>query len=137
MNKDTILAAIKKHGSQNAAARALGITRGKLQRCLYRGSTPDSTTTPKPASGKSLSDFRNLYDKSTILPKRIAAALKALGPGGWEYEVQFARLAGVSLTDLSTVRDKYDKHVVVLTRDGRRAWAGSAATAQRMREMLT
>jgi hypothetical protein len=86
-------------------------------------------------AGRSLAEFRAAYDKSTIVPGRVKAAIKALGAGGWEYEVQFARNAGVSLADLAAFRDEFASHIVQL-KEGRRAWAGSAKAAQQMREML-
>lgn len=133
-SNDDLLAALKKHGTQEKAAAALGIARSTLTRRLKRsGAIP----TPEPkAAGKSLVDFRNLYDKSTIIPKRIDAALKQLGGSGWEFEVQFAKMAGVSLVDLGHFRDQYAEHVVTLNRDSKRAWAGTKAAAQKMREML-
>jgi hypothetical protein len=85
--------------------------------------------------GRSLTEFRATYDKATIVPTRVKAALKALGAGGWEYENIFARAAGVSLSDLANFRDAFAAHIVSL-REGRRAWAGSAATATAMREMI-
>lgn len=95
------------------------------------------TRAPAPAktAGRSLEDFRAEYDKDFIVPKKIKEGLKLLG-AGWEYEVAFARLAGISLNDLSNYRDAFSDHVVVIRRDGKRAWAGNAATAAAMKEML-
>lgn len=134
-SREEILKAIEKHGSKAAAARALGIPESTLKSTLRRG--VGSKAAPEPRTvGKSLSEFRNTYDKATIIPKRVSDALKQLGPGGWEYEIQVARLAGVSLPDLSAVRDQFEAHIVVVDRSGKRAWAGTAATAQKMREMV-
>ena len=85
---------------------------------------------------KTLSDFRQTYDKSTIVPSKVKAALKALGASGWEYEVPFARSAGVSLADLGNFREMFAEYIVTLNRENKRAWAGSPATAKLMREML-
>jgi hypothetical protein len=85
--------------------------------------------------GKTLTDFRLAYDKATIIPAKIKAALKALGANGWDYEVQFARMAGVSNMDLSAFRDQFAGYIVGL-KDNRRAWAGSVKTATLMKEMI-
>jgi hypothetical protein len=85
--------------------------------------------------GKTLTDFRLAYDKATIIPAKIKAALKALGTNGWDYEVQFARMAGVSNIDLSAFRDQFAGYIVGL-KDNRRAWAGSVKTATLMKEMI-
>lgn len=84
---------------------------------------------------KNLSDFRQQYDKSYIVPNRVKTALRELGPS-WEYESQFVKLVGVTLADLGNVGEQFIEHVVVLGRDGRRAWAGTVATAEAMKKML-
>ena len=84
--------------------------------------------------GRTLKEFKETYDKATIVPQRIRNGLKMLGQG-WEYEVLFAKMAGVSLADLSAFRDQFADHVITL-KESRRAWAGSAAVAKAMREML-
>ena len=88
-----------------------------------------------PKAGKSLGEFRATYDRNFIVPQKIKAALAKLR-GGWEYEVDFARLAGASLMDIGRVREQFADHLVVVGRDGRRAWAGTKATAEAMRKML-
>ena len=130
MNKQEAEAAVSKYGSQRKAAKALGVGRDTLVRVLHGG-----TTTVAPKSGKSLSDFRQTYDKSYIVPNKIKAALKVLG-NGWEYESVFAKQAGVSLMDLGAVRDQFAPFIVVIGRESKRAWAGSKATADAMRRML-
>lgn len=132
VSREEIIKAVEKHGSKAAAARALCIPVSTLKSAIGR----EGAKAEPRSVGKSLADFRNTYDKSTIIPKRVTDALKQLG-SGWEYEVGFARLAGVSLMDLSTVRDQFEAHVVVIDRGGRRAWAGTVATAQKMREMVS
>jgi hypothetical protein len=130
MTKDEALKALEKYGSQEKAAKALGMARTTFQQALKGAALP-----PKPGSGKSLDEFRAKHDKSYIIPQRIESALSALGEG-WEYEAQFAKIAGVSLVDLSVCRDNYSDHIVVLNRDGRRAWAGTPGVAKKMREMV-
>lgn len=134
-SKEDAIKAVEKHGSKAAAAKALGVPRTTLVGWLAGTKPAPRAAEGAPKTGKSLGEFRNLYDKATIVPKRIDAALKALG-GGWDYEIGFAKLAGVSMADLGHFRDQYAAHVVQLNRDSRRAWAGSAATAQKMRTML-
>jgi len=136
MTKRDAEAAVHKYGSGNEAARRLGVARSTVQKALKRGDGEGKRTIPIiKTPGRTLADFRQTYDKSTIVPAKVKAAIKALGAGGWEYEVQFAKIAGVSLADLGIFRDQFAAFVVSL-REGRRAWAGSAATAKTMREML-
>lgn len=92
------------------------------------------TKRKEPAVGKSLKEFRETYDKSTIVPQKIRNGLRMLGQG-WEYEVQFAKMAGVSLADLGMFRDQFSEYVIPL-RESRRAWAGTLGVAKAMREML-
>jgi len=84
---------------------------------------------------RNLSEFRRLYDKSFIIPSRIREGLKKLG-AGWEYEVDFAKLAGVSLGELATYREQFLDFVVVTGKEGRRAWAGTKSFAAQMRKMI-
>lgn len=139
MTKQEAAAAVKKYGSVAGAARALNVPRSTLKNRLAgmpegtprRGAV---TVAPSAHGGKSLAEFRAVYDKATIVPAKIRAGLKALA-GGWEYEVSFARLAGVSLQDLGNFRDQFAEHVVAL-RDHRRAWAATPALAGQMREAV-
>lgn len=87
--------------------------------------------------GKSLQEFRQQFDKGFIVPQKIRAGLKALA-GGWEYEVNFAKLAGVNLSDLAAFRDQFSDYWVALAGEsrGRRAWAATPSLAKAMREML-
>jgi hypothetical protein len=139
MDKATAEAAYKKCGTYAHAARSLGVAKSTVIRAI-NGRTDRGPGKAAPAperKGKTLADFRQQYDKATIIPARVRAALKTIGAQGWEYEVQFAKIAGVSLADLGRVRDEFaENHVVTIGRDSRRAWAGSRATATAMREML-
>jgi hypothetical protein len=139
--------AIRMHGDGIATreiARRLAIPRSSAQDAIKGaregGGKAAATPKPKPQpactrnGGRSLAEFRAVYDKDFIIPRKIKAALAALG-ASWEYEVQFAKLAGVSLADLGNYRDQFADNVVTL-RESRRAWAGTTATAKAMREML-
>jgi hypothetical protein len=89
----------------------------------------------KRAGGRSLSEFRAVYDKDYIVPKRIREGLKELG-AGWEYEAEFIRQIGVRAADLATYRDMFADHIVNIRSESKRAWAGTVATAKQMREMV-
>ena len=131
MTKEQIQKALQKHGTLTAAAASLGISRQALRRMEAKGKAPAKGAAP--AKGKSLTAFRDEYDKDTVVPRKIRAALASLG-AGWEYEVQFSRAAGVGLADLATYRTAFSEFIVQLP-GGRRAWAGKA-TASKMRSML-
>lgn len=133
------VAAFEAFGNKTEAAKSLRLPRNtfcdRLDAAMKLGILPVSL--PTTAKGRSLADFRQEYDKDFIVPKKIESAIADLGKDGWEYEVQFAKLAGLSLADLGNYRERYSEHVVTIKRDGRRAWAGSPKTAAAMRSMLT
>lgn len=136
MTREEAESAVKQHGGVRQAARALGVPRRTMQDRLDGIPEKQAAQCLAAKVGRSLADFRAEYDKATIIPARIKAGLKALG-SGWEYEVAFAKAAGVSLADLGMFRPQFDQYVVVIRRDGKRAWAGTTATAQAMKDMLT
>lgn len=130
---------VEKHGSIRGAARAIGLAESTLRGRL-RGLKPAKATVAKEVALKSgdkrktLADFRATYDKSYVVPKKVKAALSALG-SGWEYEVDFAKQAGVSLSDIGMFRDQFNEHIVQV-KEGRRIWAGTKSLAEQMREMI-
>lgn len=126
--------AIKKHGSQRKAAKALGIAQSSVNNALNGRAVEVRSAAPGHIGGRSLSEFRETHDKGYIVPKKIRAALAALG-AGWEYEMPLAKLAGVSLGDLSAYRALFEDHIVIVEKS-KRAWAGTKATAEKMREMI-
>ena len=138
MTKQEAEALIKKYGSQRAAAMESGIHRCTIQRALglkASGSTKRSLPAKVSTQSKrSISEFRQEYDKSFYIPKKIDAALKELGTG-WLYESEFCKMAGVNPVDLGNFRDVYADHIVQL-KEGRRAWAGKPSLAKEMREMI-
>jgi hypothetical protein len=97
-------------------------------------------TSKKPSSttGRSLDEFRASHDKNFIVPTKIREALVLLGPEGWDYELAFMKLAGISTTDLAQFRDQFEAHVVDVgaPRAPKRVWAGSVALAKKLRGML-
>lgn len=131
------------------AARRMGVAPSTLRDRLARAKKaglkvaahkPDAkmaTVVDVPAPvGRSLTDFRVEHDKSYIVPKRVTAAIEKLGDG-WLYEVEFAKLAGVSLSDLGHFRSAFEDHIVAIRRDGgKRAWAKKHIAAK-MREMVS
>lgn len=125
---------IRKHGSITAAARKASLNPHTLASRLEKNERDQIVE--RAGKSKKLSDFRAIFDKSFIIPKRIKEGLKSLGAQGWEYEAQFARVCGVSLADLSAYRDEFSDYIVQVNRDGRRAWAGSPALAGQMRDMV-
>lgn len=134
MTKDEALAEVQKHGTVTLAAKALKVPRSTFQHWMKgaKGATGEI----RPKAGKSLSDFRAIHDKSFIIPVKIKEGLKLLG-SGWEYEAQFGKICGISLADLGNFRDQFSDYVVVVRRDGKRAWAGTPAVAQKMKDMVS
>ena len=134
---DAAHAALKKHGNATEAAKALGIPRTTFQRRIARRPTqrPSDGLPAEKRTGKSLADFRAAHDKDYIVPRKIKAALTALG-SGWDYEVDFLRLAAVSTTDLAMYRDQFADYWVVVDRSGKRVWTGSKSVAEEMRGMI-
>lgn len=128
-------AALKQYGSERKAAAALGTTRHMVKRIAEGHSVVVKQEQSVKKFGRSLNDFRATYDKSYIVPKKIREALKRLGTGGWAYEIEFVKEAGVTLGDLGGFREQFAEYIVPL-RDSRRAWAGSPSTAKQLREML-
>lgn len=89
-------------------------------------------------SGKTLADFAAAHDKSVIVPRKIEAALAKLGKDGWEYEADLMKLAGVNAIDFSRFREEFIEFSVTFKDGGRtrRAWAGTIASAAKLREMV-
>lgn len=136
-------AAVAQHGSVRAAAKALGVNPSTVSRKINGRRSDVRRSVPAPAAvagvkGRSLEAFRAEFDKGTIIPTKIRAALAALGDG-WLYETEFAQAAGVSLNDLGHWRDEFAAHVLIARAPGRserRVWAGTVAAATQMRAML-
>jgi len=98
-------------------------------------------TSPKispPKNAKTLADFRAIHDKSYVVPQKIKAGLEALGKEGWEYEMDFMRLCGVSSTDFASFRSDFLEHYVIVggASSPKRVWVGSKAIAEKMRGMV-
>ena len=133
MTKQEAEAAMKKYGSKTKASQMLRVSHHTLSKALNGAGSPDKPTAK--TAGRSLTEFRATYDKDTIVPQRIREGIRALA-GGWEYESAFAKLAGVSLSDLGNYREQFEQHIVTIRRDGKRAWASTPKMAAAMKEML-
>jgi len=84
---------------------------------------------------KTLQDFRAAFDKDYIVPQKIREALKTLG-SSWETELDFSRLAAVTISDVANYREQFSDYVVHLRKDRRRVWCGDKAMVLKMREMV-
>lgn len=127
---------LKKHGTIRAAAKSIGVAESTFRGWLNKSkSNSKSNKTTVKNVKKSIVDFKKKFDKSYIIPLRIKEGLSNLGSLYWEYETDFSRSIGVSLSDLSAYRDSFSDHIVQL-KEGRRIWAGSKKVASKMREML-
>jgi hypothetical protein len=126
------------NGSRHKGAESLGLSESafghRVASAKAKGMTPNGKSDSK--KGRSLDEFRAQHDKDFIVPARIKEGLKQLGDG-WAYEMEFVKLAGVSLGDLGNYREAFAEHVVIVRRDGKRAWAGSVSIAAKMREMVS
>lgn len=131
-NAERLAKSFGKHPDWTAERRAASL---EIPVADIRAFSPKGGAVPI-KRGKSLHDFRSEFDKSFIVPQRIKAALKEIGASGWEYEKQFAEIAGVSLADMGNFRDEFADYIVDIRRVSKRAWAGSVGTAKAMREML-
>lgn len=98
-----------------------------------------SKAAPAPAKqGRTIAEFRAAHDRSFIVPTKIKAALATIGEG-WVYEGELLKLAQISQTDIGMFRGQFEEHIVTLKgseHGGKRAWAGTKAVAQKLREMV-
>lgn len=91
--------------------------------------------TPVKTVGKDMQAFRELHDKSYIIPKKIKEGLAVLGDS-WEYEGDFMRRIGVSQTDFAAHRDDFmEFYVTTGGKNSKRIWAGTKAFAAKIREL--
>jgi hypothetical protein len=81
-----------------------------------------------------LAEFKQTYDKNTIIPQKVRAALKELGTA-WEYEAEFIKRADISYTDLAAFRDMFSDHVVIVKRENKKIWCGTVAFANQLKEL--
>jgi len=94
-----------------------------------------------PAKTPHLDDFRNVHDKSVIIPRRIAAAIARLEKGVegkfWLYDDDFRKLAGnMSPAELAAYRHQFAAHWVTVTgKNPKRAWFGTTTLADEARQI--
>lgn len=138
MNQHEAKELLAKHGGNvTRAAEEAGLARSTFKRRLKGGGAAvKSKQAQHSASVKTLADFRSKYDKNVIIPQRIREGLKKLGAGGWEYESQFTKLAGVGIVDLGNFRDQFADFIVSIERGTRRVWAGSKRLARELQEAV-
>jgi hypothetical protein len=86
---EELRASVTKHGSLNAAARALGMVRSTLQRQLAGGVPKPMTTAP--VKGRSLADFRGQYD----IRQKIVNGIKLHLKGVYMTDQEFREVCGV------------------------------------------
>lgn len=84
--------------------------------------------------GRSLTEFKQTYDKDTIVPGKIRAALEKLGDS-WCYEKEFVEMSGVSFGDLAAYREMFEDCWVYIKRDSKRVWAGTPEFAAKLRSL--
>jgi hypothetical protein len=89
----------------------------------------------KNSGGRSLQNFKQTYDKNTIIPQKIRNALKELGPA-WEYEAEFIKRAGVNYTDINIFRDMFSDYLVIIKRENKRIWCGTIPFANQLKELI-
>jgi len=98
---------------------------------------------PKPSTkriGRSIEDFRKTHAKSYVIPRKIEEALKKLGDG-WEYHLEFLRLADVSPNDAVHYAEQFEEYQLVTSNIGgsggktKRIWCGTKELAAKLRAM--
>lgn len=90
----------------------------------------------KKLAGKDVEAFRQVHDKAYRIPKIVKAALDELGES-WEYEGEFLKRSGVSVTDMATFRDQFADHwfeARTTNRNSKRVWCGTVKLANKLRE---
>lgn len=92
----------------------------------------------KPVAKKTLAAFQAVHDKNFVIPEKIKAGLAKLGKDGWDYEPEFIRSCGVSVTDFARFREEFADFYVNIggSKSSKRAWAGTKETALKMQEMV-
>src|SRR5882724_5125714 len=62
---------------------------------------------------RTLNDFKAAHDPDVIIPAKIKIALAAIekiGPEHYEYEQDFVKMAGISVTQLARYRDQFEAY---------------------------
>ena len=64
-----------------------------------------------------LADFKNQFDPAVVVENRILAGLASLAKEGaeaWEPEQMFLKRAGINALQVSALRSKFEKHIVLV-----------------------
>lgn len=85
---------------------------------------------------KTLADFKSAYDPNVKIPTRIREGLVSLakeGPEAWEFEVDFIKRCGLSVTQFAAFREPFSDHIVETrperTSNVKRVWFGDKKVA--------
>jgi hypothetical protein len=96
----------------------------------------------KKQPGKTLADLRAVHDKNVVVPTRIKNALAKMIELGteWEYEGDFVKMTGLSVTDFSRFRDQFTDFWAELPStngksSARRAWFATKKLADAWKEI--
>jgi hypothetical protein len=66
-------------------------------------------------AASTVDSFRNLHDRSVIVPRKIKTALEAMlkeHRESWKYEGDFIKFASISATEWPQYREKFKAHVI-------------------------
>lgn len=92
------------------------------------------------AKAKTISDFKNLHDRSVIVPRKIKDALAKMfadGRENWEYEGDFIKLAGIAGKEITDYREQFKAHIVETPaangREPRNVWFADVKAAKKIR----
>jgi hypothetical protein len=134
--REALIERLKKGGSDRDiikdVSKELQVRRSSVRAKLSRIRQVDKA--PAQTVGRSLAEFKQTYDKNTIIPQKVRAALKELGTA-WEYEAEFIKRADISYTDLAAFRDMFSDHVVIVKRENKKIWCGTVAFANQLKEL--
>lgn len=85
----------------------------------------------KPES-RNVAMFKGQYHRSVVIPTKIAAALEKMAkdhsPEHYEYEADFVKMAGISITDMNGHREAFSKYIV----EAKPIGSGNGRTAKRV-----
>jgi hypothetical protein len=90
-----------------------------------------TATTTNRQCGKTAAQWREVHDRSVIIPRKIRAGFKSLG-AHWEYHNEFAELCGISSQELSGYIDheEFPEHWLMTGgKNPKRCWCGTEELA--------
>ena len=122
----------KTGGNLTAAARLLGIDRHAVKRRLRKCYEQTGATIPLPVaqvsakpkanvSPRTLNEFKQKYDKSTIIPSKIREGIVTVLSRGWLYDAEFREACGVPPGNWRRFADDFSEYHT--KRDGKIIWA--------------